>query len=228
MALKIAQNWQKLDENNIFVLRILKGMTKGEDVKNDILYAKMLFDEFSLVYDKKIAEIESKIIDEFKKIKGNISGKVLDLGCGTGKFGEALIGENVELFGVDVSGKMIEIAQRKGCYKELFLDDIESFLSKNDVNLYDLIVSFDVFSYIGDLENIIEKLQGKEVWFTVEKADNNIRSDFYLEANGRYKHQEQYIRKIANKFKFNDIEFFERNLRLENGEPVLGFLIKLK
>ncbi|MCI0336666.1 MAG: class I SAM-dependent methyltransferase [Acidobacteria bacterium] len=47
-------------------------------------------------------------------VKGHILNTILDLGCGTGRFSEALaIHFDAEVIGVDPSAKMLELAQRK-------------------------------------------------------------------------------------------------------------------
>lgn len=228
LALKIAQNWQKLDENNIFSKRILQGMTLSDDVMEDTEYAKKLFDVFSDTYDATLDKLESKIIDKFSELKGDIGGRILDLGCGTGNVGEKLKNDKCLFFGVDVSSKMIEKARLKGVYEELYCGDILGFLTDNDLKKYDLVLAMDVFSYIGNLESLLEKLKGREIWFSVEKADDNISKNFYLTPSGRYKHKLSYIKALKNKLNFNEFDAFELDLRLENSEAVEGFLIRLK
>lgn len=228
LALKIAINWQKFDENNIFSKRILLGMNMKEDILNDKEYAKKLFDEFSYTFDDTIKRLESKIIERFIALKGEIKGNILELGCGTGIFGEALKGKNVQILGVDISSGMLKVAEKKKVYSKLVEDDIESFLSKNDIKEFDFVVAFDVFSYLGSLENVFKNLKGKEIWFSVEKGDENLGKDYYLEASGRYKHTLSYLKKIKEKFAFKEMEVEELVLRLEANQGVEGYLIKLK
>lgn len=53
------------------------------------------------------------------------AARILDVGCGTGLVGEALARAGYgELHGVDLSAKMLEVAERKGCYAKLARHDL--------------------------------------------------------------------------------------------------------
>ena len=229
LALKIAENWQKLEPDNIFSNRIFSGIAGNINESSDVEYAKVLFDNFAETYDETIEKIDSKIISSFSKIKGKITGKVLDLGCGTGLLARALKNEDCAFTGVDVSSKMVDIAKGKGLYKELVCDDVLSYLSKNPTKRkFDLVLALDVFCYIGKLDEILKKIKGSECWFSVELADIDRKEDFYLTATGRYKHQKRYIEKIAKDIGFKEIVAHDIDLRQEFGVPVKGVLYKLK
>ena len=228
MALKIAMNWQKLDENNIFSNRFLSGLSKGSDGVNDEGYAKVLFDVFADSYDEKMRNLNVKLIDEIKRLDIKFSGNVLDLGCGTGVVAENFAGDGADFYGVDISAKMIEIAKQKNIYKELYAVGIKEFLSNNKLlSKIDLVIACDVFCYIGDLEEIICKLKGKKVVFSVEKANDDIGKDYYLQPNGRYKHSEKYIKHLAKRLRFNKCDIFDIDTRLEANEMVKGLLVVL-
>ena len=229
LALKIAENWQKLEPDNIFSNRIFSGIAGNINETSDVEYAKVLFDNFAETYEETIEKIDSKIISSFSKIKGKITGKVLDLGCGTGLLADALNNEDCTFTGVDVSSKMVDIARDKGVYKELVCDDVLSYLSKNPTKRkFDLVLALDVFCYIGKLDEILKKIKGSECWFSVELADVDRKEDFYLTATGRYKHQKRYIEKIAKDIGFKEIVAHDIDLRQEFGVPVKGVLYKLK
>ena len=229
LALKIAENWQKLEPDNIFSNRILNGICGKNDVSSDKEFARALFDNFADSYEDTIEKLNSSIISEFKKIKGDVAGNILELGCGTGLAVDVLNNKKASFVGVDISSKMLEIADKRGVYKELICADIEDYLSKNSIkSKFDLVLAFDVFCYFGNLENIIKKLKGIECWFSIELADVDRKEDFYLTASGRYKHQKDYIEKIAKSVGFKEIEAHNVDLRQEFGEPVKGVLFKLK
>ena len=229
LALKIAENWQKLEPDNIFSNRILNGICGVSDGVSDAEFAKVLFDNFADSYDDTIEKINSSIIAEFKKIKGKVEGNILELGCGTGLAVDLLSNKKTNFVGVDISSKMLELADKKGVYKELVCADIVDYVSTNPVKgKFDLVLAFDVFCYLGNLEKVIKKLKGVECWFSVELADADRKEDFYLTSTGRYKHQKEYIEKIAKTAGFKEIEAHDIDLRLEFGEPVKGVLFKLK
>lgn len=226
LALKIAENWQKQEPDNLFSKRLLAGMSGGT-AEDDAAYSMGLFDAFAATYDQTIAKLEPQIITRFKELYGNIKGRVLDLGCGTGLAAEALKNDDSVFDGVDVSGEMLAAARLKGVYNKLYQQDILSFLRNNPpAPTYDLALAFDVFCYIGALDDVLKALQGVEIWFSVESADVERGKDYYLTPNGRYKHLPSYVEKALQHAGFAEITACPLVLRKENGEDVQGILYK--
>ncbi|KAF8067393.1 MER3 [Scenedesmus sp. PABB004] len=81
-----------------------------------------------------------------------------DLGCGTGLMGPLLRPHcSGRLCGVDLSSGMVERAQQRGCYNDLAVAELLSWLRQQHaagVQLFDLLVAADVFVYIGDLSPV--------------------------------------------------------------------------
>lgn len=228
LALKIAENWQKQEPDNLFSRRLLAGMSGGKS-EDDIAYSAGLFDAFAATYDQTIAKLEPQIITKFKELHGNVKGRVLDLGCGTGLAAEALKNNDSVFGGVDVSGEMLAAARLKGLYDKLYQQDILSFLRNNPpAPTYDLALAFDVFCYIGALDDVLKALQGVEIWFSIESADVERGKDYYLTPNGRYKHSPVYIEKALQCAGFAEITACPLVLRKENGEDVKGILYKAR
>ena len=100
-------------------------------------------------------------------IRGNINISdedwVIDLACGNGALGSLFAGEAHQYFGVDLSPRLIEIAEKyfHARNKHFTLDDAESFLiSFPDKNLITKLVCYGSFSYFsrGSAKSIIEIL----------------------------------------------------------------------
>lgn len=225
-ALKIAENWQKLEPNNVFSQRLLRGIAGTSDDENNAKYAEKLFDAFAETYEETLDRLNPQIIERFIKEHGAVCGKVLDLGCGTGLAAAQLKNDTNRFDGVDISANMLDIARDKGVYEDLYHQDIIEFLEKHKLKDYDLIAAFDALCYFGDLEPIFKKLKGKEVWFSVEAGDDERGQDFYATPSGRYKHQRRYLEKLLKDLKFRDVKFYELALRQENGDDVMGWLVK--
>ncbi len=228
LALKIAENWQKQEPDNVFSARVLAGMSGGT-AADDIAYSEGLFDAFAATYDQTIAKLEPQIITKFKEIHGDIKGAALDLGCGTGLAAEALKNDNAVFDGVDVSGEMLAVARLKELYNILYQQDILSFLqAKSPALRYDLALAFDVFCYLGALDEVLQALKGVEIWFSVESAEDGRGKDYYLTPSGRYKHSQDYVENALHRAGFTEISAYPLVLRKENGEDVAGVLYRAK
>ena len=225
-ALKIAENWQKLEPDNVFSRQILAGVSGAIDEANNAAYAKELFNAFAETYEETMNMLQPKIIERFIKEYGAVKGRVLDLGCGTGMAAEKLKNDENRFDGVDVAENMLEIARSKGLYENLYCSDIEAFLKAHSVKNYDLVTAFDVFCYFGNLQSILDSLKGKEVWFSLEKGDDERAQSYYPTPSGRYKHKRAYVEELLKDLGYKAVRIFELLIRQENGEDVKGFLVK--
>lgn len=223
-ALKIAQNWQKTAPENIFSKRVLAALSGMDDEKNNVIFAEKLFDNFAATYEDTLQQLEPNIIKAFIKQRAPITGHILDLGCGTGLAAEKLKTDENYFDGVDISKKMLEVAENKGLYKKIYHEDIISFLNKHPARGYDMVLAFDVFCYMGDLEPVLKNLKGAESWFSVESADEERTQNYYLAASGRYKHKKSAVMTWLKAAGFKDIKAFDIVLRQENGKDVSGVL----
>ena len=67
----------------------------------------------------------TRMCNKLEIIKWDKLNQVVELSCGTGKFGQYLKSKGVShLDGVDITPEMIELAKEKSCYDNLFLEDI--------------------------------------------------------------------------------------------------------
>ncbi len=80
-------------------------------------------------------------------LKLKASGKYLDVGCGTGLVGEAIIRrqkKNLYIDGCDISEEMLKLAEQKGIYRSLTCCDVFEVPYAN--SSYDLVISAGVFA----------------------------------------------------------------------------------
>lgn len=76
--------------------------------------------------------------------------RVLDLGCGIGRFGEALAGEVASVIGIDISGEMIAAARRRcaSLGNVSFLQSSGRDLAPFADGSFDLVLAVDSFPYV--------------------------------------------------------------------------------
>lgn len=221
-ALNIAKKWVDLDANNVFAKHTLASF--NNDSKNiDMLYVKELFDKFASTYDETMEKIKYAVIKKVSELNIEFYGNVLDLGCGTGVFANCIKKDNIkQLIGVDISQNMLNLAEKKRVYTNLFNKDAYTFLTENNI-MFDFMVAFDVFEYISDIEKLFTKINAKTIIFNIETAKEDI-IDTILTYNGRIKHNPEYIKQILATSGYTVKHEYNIDLRQENDDIVAGVL----
>lgn len=166
---------------------------------------------------------------------------VLDLGCGTGLVGQEISPYARHLVGVDLSAGMLAKAKEKNLYQRLEKGEMLTMMTGEPSSSYDLIISADVFIYVGRLDEIMEEAQrllrpGGFLAFSIEAmempASNEITEedakDYRLQSSGRYAHALSYINKLVQSGGFSKHNLQPVNVRLENGTPIPGWLVLLE
>ncbi len=217
-AKKIANNWLKQYPDNIFAQHTVAALN-GNNLINNQEYIQKLFDNFAPNYETTLANINYQVPTKIHQIIGNIAGNILDLGCGTGLTGQIIKSTNNKLYGVDISSNMLQIAQQKNIYEQLYHQDIIQYLKNNTIK-FDFIIAADVFCYISDLQPILELCSPTPLCFSIETAEDI--DNYQITISGRYKHSPSYIKQLLNKYGYTQITEYPLTLRNENHTPVQG------
>lgn len=164
--------------------------------------------------------------EQFPELQGR---NCLDLGCGTGLAGEAFSAVCNELTGIDLSEKIMKVAEEKKIYRQLIKDDILSFL-KTTNEIFDLIIAADVFTYMGELEPLFEACCQKSngdatLCFSVEESTDE---PFTLKDTGRFGHSFEYIKGIGEKTGWTIISSRLSKLRKDKNKWISGYLFILQ
>jgi predicted TPR repeat methyltransferase len=153
--------------------------------------------------------------------------RALDLGCGTGLFGEALGDLARALDGVDLSPRMIRKAKNRGCYDTLADGDMIAFLAAAGAERYDLIAAADVFVYVGDLApafaGVGRALKRRGLFaFSIQTSDG---ADYALGPERRYSHDPAYAERALRAAGFAPLRMERASTRVESGAPVPGAIL---
>ena len=233
-----AQKWLEKYAENSIVFHMANSVLQNKKIdRAKQEYLQNIFDAFAPDFEQVLSGLEYQapqiIHNEIIKIydiKPRKKLSILDAGCGTGLCGSFLhkYSKFRSLYGVDISEKMLQQAQQKNIYNFLIQDDLEHYFF-NTEKQFDLIVSADVFTYLGDLQKIISGCQkclkkNGRVIFTVS-ANNIDDSDYYLHPSGRFLHHQNYIKTLLQKHNFLIEKIEENFLRNEGENKVLGYLI---
>ena len=198
-------------------------------------YVETVFDNFAESFDRVLTRLQYRAPDllawavaETLTPDGQLD--VLDAGCGTGLCHSWLRPYARRMVGVDLSAKMLEKARRRGGYDELIKAELTTYL-QNCSSSYDLIISADTLVYFGALEAVISGAgnalkPGGLLAFTLERLDAAEHDgDFRLAPHGRYVHSGAYVEKILADVGLQLRSMRTDVLRLEEGQPVPGWLV---
>jgi predicted TPR repeat methyltransferase/lipoprotein NlpI len=193
-----------------------------------------LFDEYADRFDKHLIgtlkyRAPAMLFGLSKRILPPGTLNVLDLGCGTGLVGAQFSPIARTLIGVDISENMLQKARARGVYTDLILDDVTHFLqSRRDE--FDLVVSADLFIYIGDLSSVFSEIRcalktNGLFCFSVEAAE---KGDFVLRSTLRYAHSLAYLRHLADSAGFNVELVMPGIIRNESEVGIDGYYIAMR
>jgi len=229
----LAQNPQHLA-----AAHMVAALTGAEVAGPPDAYVREVFDQYSDRFEESLVHgLKYRVPDLLRDFHDRTLGKVakigevghyalgLDLGCGTG-LGGAAFTELVAVFdGLDLSAKMLAIAEGKNIYRHLYHGSIAEILTAVD-STFDFILASDVFIYAGELETTFRLLRERAsadavFCFSTEFAAGE---GFQLQQNGRFAHSPEYIRQTAQATGWQVEAAETAQIRKEQGEWVEGAL----
>lgn len=155
----------------------------------------------------------------------------IDLGCGTGLCGTLLKPVCDTLDGVDLSGAMLEQAEKLGVYRALVQADVAEHLAAAPSASADLVVAADVLIYVGDPAPLFQAasrvLRPDGLFaFTIELPTDG--QDLQLLPSLRYAHSEALVRRLAAACGLAVDELRAAPIRHEQGAPLAGLYVTLR
>lgn len=210
----------------------LRVLTDPEIDRAPPAYVEALFDAFAERFDHQLVEnLEYQapaILAEMVGATERRFDHMLDLGCGTGLAGPPFRAAVARLTGVDLSTAMLAKAAERGGYDALVHAEAVAFL-RETTERFDLIVAADVFSYLGDLSDILaasaEALSDESLLvFSVEQGETGWR----LLPSARYAHGDAYVRTAAAGAGLEVIQHRRTPLRRQADAAIPGGLYVLR
>lgn len=209
-------------------------------------YIEALFDAYAPNFEAALVErlhyrAPQKLAELIKRhFPGCVFQHTVDLGCGTGLMGDEIHAVSGLLTGVDLSEAMLKKAEEKQIYTRLIKADVnqcsQSDLVEAGLPLPDLIVTADLFIYIGQLECAFTRIaeclcRGGVFAFSVETHDrdelqNSAGScdDVVLQPSLRFTHSALYIHNLLKSCHFELLGSERIPLRLDRGEYLEGYI----
>lgn len=198
-------------------------------------YVEHTFDRFALSFERTLTErLEYRAPELCAQLVGDClpAGsrglRTLDAGCGTGLCGPLLQPVAGELAGVDLSRGMLDLAQTKGVYTDLYKAELTEFLRASPGH-WQLIVSADTLCYFGSLRAFAQAAHdalepGGWLVFSVEALEGDAdRAE--IQPSGRYAHSPGHLRAAFAEAGLPLHTLRGDTLRMEGGKPVAGWLV---
>ncbi len=196
-------------------------------------YIRTLFDQYAARFDNDLTGTlkyrAPQAVAALLTRCGVAGADTLDLGCGTGLSGAALLPFAKTLDGIDLSPQMIAKAKARGIYRDLSVGEAQAFLEAGAQD-WGLIAAVDVLNYIGDLKPVFAAVSsrltpGGLFAGTVEKHEEG---GVTLTEKRRHRHGEDHVRAAASAAGLAIVELVEDVLRHEGGKPVVGLIFVLR
>lgn len=197
-------------------------------------YVKEVFDNYSETFEESLIEkleysVPEKLFDRLSHLHDIPScfDTCADLGCGTGLSGIAFREVVNRFHGIDISHGMIAKAQEKDIYSRLTVGNIIDILNvEYETCKYSLFIAADVFTYMGDLDELIKLVSKSSHPSAVFcfSTEHSAEDEYSLKPSGRYGHNPSYIRKLLSSTGWEILLVEKSNLRKEKGDWIRGDL----
>lgn len=201
-------------------------------------YVEALFDDYSARFDTALVNNLGYCVPErLTCLIGEVVGeaalfaKTIDLGCGTGLFGERIRHRTSWLEGYDLSQGMLAKATEKGVYNHLGQTDILHGLpamQPTGSSQADLVAAADVFAYFGDLDPVMAvaaALTTEDGLLALSLEAGPEDCDWLLQASLRYCHGKAYVLQVLERHGFNVLKMSLEPIRRDGADTISGLLV---
>lgn len=197
-------------------------------------YVATLFDQCAEAFDDMLVEqlgyaVPMMLRERFAALALGPWKRMLDLGCGTGLTGVSLADMAGEITGVDLAEGMLEQADERGVYGDLYVGEAVGFLEEAEEGPWDLVTATDVLPYLGALEAFFAgaaRCLSPEgtLAFSTETLPGQ-EHDYTVGPKHRFSHSEPYLRRLMAAFGFTQLDCTPITVRHDEGQPVPGLLV---
>lgn len=239
-ALACFQQVIRLDPENGMAIHLIASLSGSNPERAPSEYIEKIFNAHADKFDEHLVgglqyETPEKLVDLVRQFAEPPLKKwdILDLGCGTGLVGAAIVPYARQLVGVDISANMLEKARARHLYQRLEKADLLTMMQNETASSYDLIIAADVFVYLGKLDGIFSEAMrllrpGGIFAFsvkTLEEMGLDHPKEYQLNDTGRYAHSATYLSRLAASIGFQPHKMVRMQARLEKGNPVQAWLV---
>jgi predicted TPR repeat methyltransferase len=226
---RVGRKWRELSPRSVEAEYLLRAIDGDRSlVRSPADFIVEHFDEFAVQFEERLVgtlgyDVPWKICAAVREqIAPGAVHDVLDAGCGTGLCGPLLRPLARDLTGVDLSGKMLELARLKSVYDSLVCEELTAFLERSP-GRFDLVVAADVLIYFGDLAPVFAAAAGalRAGGVLAVSTESHTGQGYELRGSGRFASAPAYVRSVAMSA-FEECACIDTTVRLEAAERVRG------
>ncbi|MDO8838945.1 MAG: methyltransferase domain-containing protein [Parvibaculum sp.] len=189
-------------------IRLAEIAAAGPPKRASAAYVRALFDGYAPRYDTHmtgaLAYRGPDILRDVATRAGLSASEQyagIDLGCGTGLSGAAFRAFCATLTGVDLSPRMVAVAEASGHYDRVIAGDLLAFLAAETESSCTLAIACDTLIYLGDLAALFSGLarvlaRGGWFVFSTEKSDA-AEGGYAIGPTRRFRHTAAYLQDMA-------------------------------
>ena len=134
-----------------------KRVMQPSEIATPLLEKRSAPEYYQTIYAEMLYEMMKQGYDPRELFVGSPKGvNILDFGCGNGQRTARLVGDN-DVWGVDISSKLVAEAQSKGITANVINADDQDL--PYDKGTFDLVYSFDVFEHLFNPEHALDQLR---------------------------------------------------------------------
>lgn len=233
-ALKSFSRAAKLRPGDLYSSHMASALTSTGTP--DAGYVAELFDSYAETFDAHLTgKLEYRVPEALAAMlaeHASVQGPTLDVGCGTGLMAMALPEALRPIDGIDIAPKMVAKAVERGIYRHLHVGDAATALSTEPelAGPYGLIVSTDVFIYLGEITALFAALAQRlttdgVLAFSIELHEGE---GVAIRSSGRFSHSPSYIHALAAANDLVVVAEKSHPIRLERETPIPGQLFVLQ
>ncbi len=233
-AVAVFDEWLCEDPGNP-VISYLRSACRGADAPSRApdAYVQEVFDDMADRFESHLAKLDYRAPALLGEALANMLSSptgtldILDAGCGTGLCAPLLKPYAKCLIGVDLSARMLVLAEARKEYDELIQAELAAFVGSRD-EAFDCIVSADTLCYFGELAPVFRSAAkalrtGGLLAFTLEDAGKE--DGVHLNQHGRYSHGRSYVEDALSAAGLQLRLISPVVSRQEAGQPVAGHLV---
>lgn len=213
----------------------LAAIGRGEiPAKAPDAYVATLFDQCAAAFDDMLVEqlgyaVPMMLREKLAEVAPGPYRRLLDLGCGTGLTGASLADLAGEITGVDLAEGMLEEADERGVYAELYVGEAVAFLEETADAPWDLLTATDVLPYLGALEGFFAGaarcLSPGGVLAVSTESLPGLERDYSVGPKHRFAHRPGYLLRLMAESGFDPLDCDPITVRYDQGTPVPGLLL---